>query len=121
MGLSVFATLLTNYSVQAQVSIAAHLNQGNPLLTERLSMVQAALVGRGLDAPSAREGAFAAVYGASARQALVIAFERVLLLSGLIFALALPLLAFLKAKHPSRALPSSTPAPLEPPEVPAIE
>ena len=99
IGLSVFATLLDHDAVGVRASISTHLNVGNPLLLRRLEMLQAGLASRGVSPATASSAAFAALYRGVARQALVIAFERVLMVSGLVFLLALPLLAFLRSKH----------------------
>jgi len=99
IGLSAFATLLDHYAVEARASISTHLNVGNPLLLRRLEMLQAGLAMRGLGPVTAPSAAFTGLYRAMARQAMVIAFERVLLVSGLVFLLALPLLAFLRSRH----------------------
>ena len=129
IGLSVFATLLDHHAVEARASISTHLNVGSPLLLWRLDMLRAGLATRGVGPASASAAAFTALYRGMARQALVIAFEHVLLVSGLVFLLALPLLAFLKSKHAFHrevAPPPTTEGPTEPngfpdDEVPAFE
>ena len=98
MGLAVFATLLSRYAVQAKAAVAAHVALDRPEVQERLAQLVAGFQGRGLDPVSAREAALRALNGIVARQAMVISFERVLLLSGLLLLCVLPLLWFLKVK-----------------------
>ena len=58
---------------------------------------------RGYDPVSAKAGALQALAGTAARQGMVIAFEQVFLLTGIVLLVTLPLLFFLKVKRdPSR-------------------
>jgi DHA2 family multidrug resistance protein len=109
MGLAVFATLLSRYAVQAKAAIASHVALDRPEVQERLAALTSGFVGRGLDPVSAREAALRALNGVVTQQAMVIAFERVLLLSGLLMLCVLPLLWFLKVKRQ----PSSRPQHVE--------
>ena len=105
MGLAVFATLLSRYAVQAKAAVAAHVALDRPEVQERLAQLVTGFQGRGLDAVSAREAALRALNGIVARQAMVISFERVLLLSGLLLLCVLPLLWFLKVKRQPASRP----------------
>ncbi len=98
MGLAVFATLLSRYGVQARAAIASHVAIDRPEVQARLAALLSGFQGRGLDPVSAREAALRALNGIVARQAMVIAFERVLMLTGLLMLCVLPLLWFLKVK-----------------------
>jgi len=105
MGLAVFATLLSRYAVQAKAAVAAHVALDRPEVQERLAQLVTGFQGRGLDPVSAREAALRALNGIVARQAMVISFERVLLLSGLLLLCVLPLLWFLKVKRQPASRP----------------
>jgi MFS transporter, DHA2 family, multidrug resistance protein len=96
IGLAIFATLLSRYTTQAKASIAAHVSVDSPMAAARLSQIQQALVARGLDAASAQQAAPAALAAEVARQAMVLSFEKVFLLAGIVFLLILPLLLFLR-------------------------
>jgi DHA2 family multidrug resistance protein len=96
VGLAVFATLLSRYTTQAKASIAAHVSPDSPLAMQRLTQIQHALVAGGLDTASAQHAAPAALAAEVARQASVLAFEKVFLLAGIVFLLILPLLVFLR-------------------------
>ncbi len=110
VGLAAFATLLSNYAVHAHAAIAAHLPAGRPEVLERLGRLQAGFVARGFDDVSARAAALKALAGTATQQATVMSFERLFLLTGLLFLLVLPLLFFLKvnrngpAEHPAEAV-----------------
>jgi DHA2 family multidrug resistance protein len=99
MGLAIFATLLQRYGVQARAAVASHVTIERPEVQARLSQLTAGFVQRGFDAVSAREAALRALDGIITRQSMVIAFEQVLLLTGILFLTVLPLLFFLKVKR----------------------
>ena len=96
IGLAVFATLLGRYATQARASLSAHVSPYNLAAMQRLAAVQQGLMARGLDAASAQAAAPGALAGAVAQQAMVLSFEKVFLLAGILFLAILPLLFFLK-------------------------
>jgi len=96
VGLAIFATLLSRYTTQAKASIAAHLSVDSPLAAARLAQIQQGLAAGGLDAASAHQAAPAALAAEVARQAMVLSFEKVFLLAGIVFLVILPLLLFLR-------------------------
>jgi MFS transporter, DHA2 family, multidrug resistance protein len=102
MGLAVFATLLSRYQVQARNALIAHVTPESPAVMERLGRLQAGLAARGLDPASAKAAALAALNGEVARQAATLAFEKIFLVTGIVFVCVLPLLFFLKANPATR-------------------
>jgi DHA2 family multidrug resistance protein len=97
VGLAIFATLLTRTQVGARAGLMAHLNPGRPEVIARLAMTRQMLGARGgLDATTAREGSRRMLEFMVDRQAMVLSFEKMFLLAGILFALVLPLLFFLK-------------------------
>jgi DHA2 family multidrug resistance protein len=104
VGMAVFGTLLGNYSTEARAGLSAHLSAADPLVQERLAATAAGLQARGFDPAAAQAGALAALDGAVARQAALLSFDRLFILTGVVFLLTLPLLIFLKARkgrHPA--------------------
>ncbi len=99
MGLAVFATLLSRYGVQARTAIVAHVTPDRPEVLSRIAAMEAGLRQQGFDPVSAHEAALRALDGLVTRQAMVIAFERVLWLGGVALLCVLPLLYFLKVKR----------------------
>jgi DHA2 family multidrug resistance protein len=100
IGLAVFATLLSRYGTGARAAVAAHVTPDRPEVQARLGQMTAAFAQRGFDPVSAKQAALAALNGLVTKQAMVIAFDKVLLLTGVLFLLVLPLLLFLKTpKH----------------------
>lgn len=96
VGLAIFATLISNHSVIARGGITPHLATTRPEVWQRLQMVQAGLMARGMDAATAKAAALRALAGSVYRQSLVLSFERIFLLAGGLFLLVLPLLYFLR-------------------------
>jgi DHA2 family multidrug resistance protein len=97
VGLAVFATILSRAETRARAGLVAHLNPGNPELFMRIAASQRTLSGRGgLDLSSARTTAQAMLDYAVQRQATVLAFEKMFLLSGIVFLAVMPLLFFLR-------------------------
>jgi MFS transporter, DHA2 family, multidrug resistance protein len=99
IGLAVFATLLSRYAAAARSSIAATLTPVRPEVQDRLSQLGAFFASRGYDPASAKAAATQALAGTAARQAMVLSFERVFLLTGIVFLLVLPLLVFLQVNR----------------------
>lgn len=99
MGVAVFATLLPRYGAAARHAVVAHLTPLRAEVTERLAGLQAFFASRGQDPVSARTSALQALAGTAQQQAMVLAFERVFTLAGIVFLLVLPLLLFLKVNR----------------------
>jgi DHA2 family multidrug resistance protein len=102
LGLAAFATLLPRFTTGAFRSLAAHVIPGRPEVMSRLMMMQRGLVAHGVDPGAAPAAAGRALAGQVARQATVLAFERMFLLAGISFLFILPLAIFLKAAPGTR-------------------
>jgi DHA2 family multidrug resistance protein len=97
LGLAIFASLIPRFTKHASMSIGAHLTPGRLAVSERLAGMERFLEGRGIAPSGADSGAARLLAGIVTRQATVLTFERLFLLSGILFLLVLPLLFFLKA------------------------
>jgi DHA2 family multidrug resistance protein len=98
IGLAVFATLLSRHAVGAKSALAAHLTLERPEVQARLSALVAGFQARGLGAVEAHDAALRALDGTLTRQAMVLSFQHVLALTGVLFLSVLPLLYFLEVK-----------------------
>jgi MFS transporter, DHA2 family, multidrug resistance protein len=96
IGLAVFATLLNTYATQARAALGSHITEVNPIVQNRLAMIQRGLEARGMAPPLAHGGAIGALYGNVMRESMMLSFEKVFLLAGILFIAVMPLLAFLK-------------------------
>jgi len=103
IGLAIFATLLERYGWRARAILSSHVLPDRPEVQERLAQMAGAFVQRGYDPVTARSAALQALSGSVAGQGMVIAFEQVFLLTGIVLLFTLPLLFFLEVKRdPSR-------------------
>lgn len=96
VGLAVFATLLSRYGTQARAGLVMHLTPLRPVVAHRLAMSQAAFHAKGYDWVTAGAAAKRALGATVARQSMLLGFEKVFLLAGVLFLLVLPVLIFLK-------------------------
>lgn len=99
IGLTVFATLFTNFALEARANLATHATVLRPEVTAQLAELRATLIAHGVDPGAAPMLAGRAVGGAMMRQAMVLSFERVFLLQGALFLLVLPVLYFLRVRR----------------------
>jgi DHA2 family multidrug resistance protein len=108
VGLAVFASLISTYTMGARSSIIAHLARTRPELQERVAMMAKTFAARGLDPASANAASLAALSGQVQRQAAALAFDKLFLLAGIVFLVVLPLLVFLKVNRGQSMAPPSS-------------
>jgi MFS transporter, DHA2 family, multidrug resistance protein len=99
IGLTLFATRLTDYTKEAVVSVGAHVSSLRPEVTQQLDGTAHLFASHGMDPGGAQHVAIASMAGRVAREATVIAFDRVFLLQGIAFIAVLPLLYFLRVER----------------------
>lgn len=97
VGLAVFATLLARFSIKSRGDMLSHFSLSSPAMAARMAGIQRMLQARGLDALSARQNAARIIDGQLRQQAMMISFEKLFYLSGILFLCVLPLVFFLKA------------------------
>lgn len=96
LGLAIFTTLLSRYAVEATAAVRMHLQTTDPDVFARMLQMQGGMVARGMDAVTAQAAAMRSMAGLVFRQGYVMAFERLFLLAGCMFALVAPLAFFLR-------------------------
>ena len=97
LGLAIFASLIPRYTEAAISSISAHVTLARPEVALRVDAMTHSFMARGYDPTSAAQAAQAAMQGIVAREAAVLMFEKLFLVSGIAFLFVLPLLIFLKS------------------------
>jgi DHA2 family multidrug resistance protein len=102
-GLTIFATLLSNYGKRATASVGWHVTDLRPEVATRLNAMAAGIQAHGVGAVDAKQTALRAMAGAVARQGTVLAFEKTFLLQGIVFLCVLPLLFFLRVGDSGKA------------------
>jgi DHA2 family multidrug resistance protein len=110
VGLTIFATLFTNYITEARAGIATHVTMLRPEIAERFAMIKGFLVSHGVDAASAQLVAGKLIGGAVYQQATVLSFDRVFLLQGLLFLGVLPLLFLVRVPRTTAPVHVEMPA-----------
>ncbi len=96
VGLTIFATMFTNYAIEAKAGLASHLTILRPEVVERMAQLKAMALGHGASAMSAQMAAGRVLGGSLYEQANVLSFDRVFLFQGMLFLCVLPLLFFLR-------------------------
>jgi DHA2 family multidrug resistance protein len=96
VGLAVFATLMSRFATRARGGLLGAYDVSRAAVTSRLAGIEKMLQGRGLDPQSAHSAAARMLDGQLRQQAMVISFEKLFYLSGILFLLVLPLVFFLK-------------------------
>ncbi len=91
-GIAVTATLLTRFTEQSREALRAHLNPAEPATAGWLNGVTSRMLQLGGSLQEAQTRAFELLNLKLYQQASVIAFEKVFLIMGALFVLALPLL-----------------------------
>jgi MFS transporter, DHA2 family, multidrug resistance protein len=111
-GLAIYGTLLTQITSRAHAALAVHVDASRPEVAQRIATITAGLMARGMSAARAQAGTIASLEGMVSRQAAVIGFERVFILTGVVMVLLLPLVFLLRDKehHQPEELASSPPA-----------
>jgi DHA2 family multidrug resistance protein len=92
VGLTIFASLFTHYTVEGRAALAPHLTALRPEVTERLAALQAGMIAHGADPATAQAAAGKAIGGALYQQATVLSFDRLFMLQAILFLGVLPLL-----------------------------
>ncbi len=109
IGLTIFATLFTNYATEARAGLASHVTLLRPEVAGMYHAMRGAIVAHGGDAMLAGR----VLAGRVAQQSLVLSFDRVFLFQGLLFFGVLPLLFFLRVPRDPAAAPAHVEMPAE--------
>jgi len=109
IGLTIFATLLERYIARAFASVGTHVTLLRSEVWQQLAGMQAMLERHGMEAASSQMASVRAIAGRVALQAMVLSYEKVFLLQGVVFLTALPLLLFLKVDRHKPGSPVEVP------------
>ena len=97
VGLAIFATLLGRYATHARDSMLGNVTLGRPEVLQRVSAMARSMMATGMDAASAQSAAARVIDLQLRRQAMVLSFEKLFYLSGILFLCVLPLVFLLRA------------------------
>ena len=96
IGIALSANAIARFSATARAELAMHLPANDPGVLARLDTIARGLMDRGAPPAVAHARSLAALAGEVQRQAAMLAFEKVFLLFGLAFLLAVPLILSLR-------------------------
>ena len=96
VGLTIFATLFTNYAIEARWGLSAHITSLRPEVVAGLAQMKAGMIMHGFDPNTAGALAGRLVGMRMYAQSAVLSFDRVFVLQGLLFLGVIPLLFFLR-------------------------
>jgi len=103
VGLAVFATLMSRWATKARDAMLGSITLDRPAVASRLAGIERMFMGRGMDALAAHSSAARMLDAQIRRQAMVLSFERLFYLSGILFLCVLPLVFFLKLPEQGKA------------------
>ncbi len=95
-GIAIVASMISRFSETAYEGLRAHVSAGDAAATLRMDAITQRFLSLGNTAEMARQKAMLLLDLTIRRQAAVVAFERIFLIMGVAFVLALPLLALFK-------------------------
>ncbi|HEV7557532.1 MAG TPA: DHA2 family efflux MFS transporter permease subunit [Kofleriaceae bacterium] len=96
VGLTIFATMFTNYAVEARHGLITHVTSLRPEVVERFSAIKGAMMAHGADPTGAQIMAGKIMSGPVYAQSAVLSFDRVFIFQGILFLCIIPLLFFLR-------------------------
>lgn len=113
IGLAIFATLLSRYGIQATSALRDHVQPERLEVMARLAGAQAQAALHGIDPTAAHELALRSLAGATQRQGMVLAFEKLFLVGALLFLAVLPLVLLLRTRKATAGAPPAEAAHVE--------
>ena len=97
LGIAISATLLSRFTAQSRALLAEHIVIGDPTTIARVEGLTRALIGKGMNALSAKQQALMILDRQLQGQASVLAFSKLYMLSGLALMASLPLLLLFRS------------------------
>jgi DHA2 family multidrug resistance protein len=96
IGIALSANAIARFSAQARAALAAHLPANDPAVLARVDLMARGLAARGTPQAEAHDAALRVLAAQVQAQAYMLAFERVFLLFGVCFLLAVPLIVSMR-------------------------
>jgi DHA2 family multidrug resistance protein len=103
IGIALSANAIASFSAQARAALAAHLPANDPAVMARIDTMAHGLAARGTPAAEAHDTALRMIALQVQGQALMLAFERIFILFGVAFLLAVPLILSLRWRPGTQA------------------
>ena len=102
VGIALSANAISRFGAQARAALSAHVPANDPVVMGRIDAIARALAARGTSPAEAHEAALRTLALQVQGQALMLAFERIFILFGVAFLLAVPLILSLRWRPGAR-------------------
>jgi len=96
IGIALSALLVQRFMAQNHAALADHVSLYNPITVARIEGMTRAFIAHGQTPEAARTNALAAIAGAVQAQAAMLAYEKIFLIFGVVFLVAIPLILTLR-------------------------
>jgi len=96
IGMAVCATMLSNNAMIAKAVLQTHITEVNPFVIQRIAVIQGALTARDIDPMSANKAALKYLQGIVTSQGMLISFDGLFLLCGILILTLIPFLFLMK-------------------------
>jgi DHA2 family multidrug resistance protein len=98
-GVAIITTYLANKNMTHRVNLISHLNASDPLVQNRVSMMQHGFMSKGMTPDLALQSAYKALDFSVMKQAAVLSYMDVFLLLGTIFLICVPFVLMIKGNR----------------------
>jgi DHA2 family multidrug resistance protein len=96
LGIAISATLVGRFQAEYHARLAENVSRYSEVARDRIAALTATMVARGTPGPLAETKAIALLNGQVTRQAMMLSYEKLFLMFGIGFGLALPLLLLMR-------------------------
>ncbi len=96
VGLTIFATLFTNYAVEARASLAQHVSVLRPEVVAQIGAMRGNMMLHGATSSGSMMASMRMIGGRIYAQSSVLSIDRIFILQGVLFLAVIPLLFFLR-------------------------
>lgn len=95
-GVAIITTFLSTKNMVHRVDLISHLNASDPIVQNRVSMMQHGFIGKGMTPDVALQSAYQSLDFSVTRQAMVLSYMDVFLFIGIIFLICVPFVLLIK-------------------------
>lgn len=98
-GVAIITTFLSRQNMAHRYALVSHLNSNDPVVEQRVSMVQRSFIGKGMTPDVALQSAYKALDYSVTKQASVLSYMDVFLYLGLLFLVCVPFVLLVKGNR----------------------
>ena len=98
-GVAIITTFLSRQNMAYRYALVSHLNSNDPVVEQRVSMMQRSFIGKGMTPDVALQSAYKALDYSVTKQAAVLSYMDVFLYLGLLFLVCVPFVLLVKGNR----------------------